>query len=864
MDQVWRQAPVPAVRVRDTVDGPAWEANAAARQWLLLHDIPDDEFGSHIGELRDPGDADRLFGAHGQWRVRCRVVALDDGRLIWLSPANSADGAPDDQHDLIERALHMSGVSVWWVDCALKRIHFVRRGGQAMGAAGDAFSVPLEDHRAHMHPDDLPAIARAAELALKEERVADAMVRYALPAGGYRTLLTRRVAQRDASGRPLGLLGISIDLSELAAERDRSLRLSERMRLAGETIGLAFWSRDSEQQEADWDDQMYRMHHRSPHEGPPSADEWLQRHVHPLDREWMRERQQESMRQWPALDDLLFRIPVPDSDQVRWIHARTRRLLRDGHRLSFGVHVDVTQQQLARLALEAERERIGFVLEAADVGVWERRLDGRASYLSEVGYRLRGREPSSLPVEEVLAESADPSDWTETEAALRRHVERGETFRHEYRVRWPNGEQRWLAAFGRAVRDSAGRPLYVAGIDIDVTERKLAEAVARERLRAEQESRAKTEFLARMSHELRTPLNAVLGFAALLAHDRDEPPSTRQRERLERIETAGRRLLLMIDEVLELAGEDETAMPIVFESFDLRQAAAECQQRNQAAAHQAGVALRLVVAGPAAPVRSDRLRVARVLDQLVDNAIRFNWRGGSVELRLMAEERDGAAGWVLALRDNGRGMSARQLAAAFEPFQRLGVEQEGIDGPGIGLAIVRRYVHRLGGRIDVESQPGRGSEFRVWLPQGGETAQVENESVPPAPPAEERSVLRVMCVEDNPVNLLLLREVFNMRPGLAVELCEDGTSAIARAAEFAPDVLLLDLQLPDLSGTEVMQRLRSDPRHSHCRYIALSANAMPDDVQAARSAGFDDYWTKPIDVRRFLQAIDALMQPAPA
>jgi PAS domain S-box-containing protein len=862
MDQVWREAPVPAVRVRDTVDGPAWEANAAARQWLLLHDIQHDELAARIAELREPGDADRLFGAQRQWRVRCRVVPLDDGRLIWLSPDGAPRGAPDEDRDLIERALHMSDVSVWWVDPDLRRIHFIRRGAQALGASGDAFSVPLEDHRAQMHPEDRPAIARAAEQALQEDKVADAMVRYALPGGGQRTLLTRRVAQRDASGRLLGLLGISIDLSELAAERDRSLRLSERMRLAGETIGLAFWSRDSLEQQADWDDQMYRMHHRSPGEGPPTIEEWLQRHVHPLDREWMRERQSESMAHWPELDDLLFRIPVRDSEQVRWIHARTRRLVRDGRRLSFGVHVDVTQQQLARLALEAERERIGFVLEAADVGVWERRLDGRSSYLSEVGYRLRGREPSPLPVEDVLAESADPADWAESEAALRRHVERGETFRQEYRVRWPNGEQRWLAAFGRAVRDSAGRPLYVAGIDIDVTERKQAEAVAREHLRAEQESRAKTEFLARMSHELRTPLNAVLGFAALLAHDRDEPPSTRQRERLDRIETAGRRLLLMIDEVLELAGEDESAMPMLFEPIDLRQAAAECQQRNQSAAEQAGVALHLQVPGPAARVRSDRLRVARLLDQLVDNAIRFNWPGGSVDLRLLAEERDGAAGWVLALRDNGRGMSPRQLAAAFEPFQRLGVEQEGIDGPGIGLAMVRRYVQRLGGRIEAESQPGRGSEFRVWLPQCDDAAPAQEIAV--AGPAAEQPVLRVLCVEDNPVNLLLLREVFNMRPALAVEMCEDGASAIARASEFAPDVLLLDLQLPDFSGTEVMQRLRADERHRHCRYIALSANAMPDDVQAARTAGFDDYWTKPIDVRRFLQAIDALMQPAAA
>jgi PAS domain S-box-containing protein len=864
MDQVWREAPVPAVRVRASVEASAWEANAAARQWMLLHEIRDDELTSRLAELRDAGDADRLFGAQGQWRVRCRVVPLDNGRLIWLVPDAAPRGPPDHDRELIERALHMSDVAVWWVDRDLQRIHFVRRGAQALGASGDAFSVPLQDHRAQMHPEDRLAIARAAEQALREDRVADAMVRYALPGGGHRTLLTRRVARRDAAGRLLGLLGISIDLSELAAERDRSLRLSERMRLAGETIGLAFWSLDSQELHADWDDQMYRMHHRSPDEGPPPIDEWLQRHVHPLDREWMRERQSDAVAHWPALDDLLFRIPVPDSEDVRWIHARTRRLVRDGRRISFGVHVDVTQQQLARLALEAERERIRFVLEAADVGVWERRLDGRSSYLSEVGYRLRGREPSPLPVEEVLAESADPSDWADTEAALRSHVERGDTFRQEYRVRWPNGEQRWLAAFGRAVRDSAGRPLYVAGIDIDVTERKLAEAVAREHLRAEQESRAKTEFLGRMSHELRTPLNAVLGFAALMAHDRDEPPSARQRERLERIETAGQRLLLMIDEVLELAGEDESTIPIQCEPLDLRQAAAECQQRNQAAADQAGVTLRLHEPGPAALVRSDRLRVARVLDQLVDNAIRFNWRGGSVDLRLLGEERDGSAGWVLALRDNGRGMSPRQLAAAFEPFQRLGVEQEAIDGPGIGLAIVRRYVERLGGRIEADSEPGHGSEFRIWLPQSEDLVPSADEPAASRPAASERPALRVLCVEDNPVNLLLLREVFNMRPAMAVEMCEDGASAIARAAEFAPDVLLLDLQLPDLSGTEVMRRLRADPRHRQCRYIALSANAMPDDVQAARSAGFDDYWTKPIDVRRFLGAIDALMQPAAA
>ncbi|NRF70894.1 PAS domain-containing protein [Aquincola sp. S2] len=864
MEQLWRQAPMPAVRVRDGAGAPGWELNDAARQWLAASGLAPAEFEQWIAGLHSPGDADRLFGHPVAQRVRCRTIALDDGRLIWLVPEAAPRAGPEHDRELIERALYMSDVSVWWVDSELRNIHFIRRGALALGNSGDVFKVPLADHRGQMHPDDVQAVARAAQQAMSSDRVADAMVRYALPEGGFRTLLTRRVAQRDADGRLLGLLGISIDLSDLAAERERSLRLSDRMRLAAETIGLGFWSRAVGDGPVDWDDQMYRLHHRPPSEGPPSLDEWLERHVHALDRDWMRERQQQSYAQWPPVDDLMFRIPVPGSDEVRWIHARTRRVERDGRRVSFGVHVDVTEQEIARLALAGERERLGFVLEAAGVGVWERRLDGRPSYLSDVGYRLRGREPSPLPMEEVIAESADPADFAAGEAALRRDIERGETYRHEYRVRWPDGELRWLASFGRAVRDSAGRVLYVAGIDIDITERRNAEAVARERLRAEQASRAKTEFLARMSHELRTPLNAVLGFATLLMHDRDEPPSVRQQERLARIETAGRKLLLMIDEVLDLAGDDSTAAPLLFEPLPLDELAADAVQRAQAAAREAGVELRLAARPLEGLVTSDRLRLSRVIDQLIDNAVRFNWPGGIVELRSWAEERADAPGWVLALRDTGRGMSAEQLKAAFEPFQRLGVEQEAIDGPGIGLAIVRRYVERLRGQIDVDSRPGRGSEFRIWLPQ----APLPAIAAPPLLPESPRAAaprpaatpaLRVLAVEDNPVNLLLLREVFGMRPALAVELCEDGGSAIERAAAFTPEVVLLDLQLPDMTGVEVMQRLRADPRHARCRYIALSANAMPDDVQAARDAGFDDYWTKPIDVRRFLAAIDQLV-----
>ncbi len=860
MEQVWRQAPMPAVRVRTGAGWLRHELNDAAQQWQRDSGLGAADVASLVDSLDIPGDTDRLLGP-GNRRVRCRVVALDDGRLIWLQPDIVPQAQWDDDRALIERALYMSDVSVWWVDADMRRIHFVRRGPGSLGSTGDSASVPLADHRAQMHPDDVEGIALAARQALSgDDRVADAMVRYALPAGGWRTLLTRRVAHRDAQGKLLGLLGVSIDLSDLVAERERSTRLSERMRLAAETIGLGFWSRNVDTGVGEWDDQMYRLHHRRPEEGPPSFEEWVTRHVHPLDRDWMRERQLLSTASWPRVDDVVFRIPVPGSDAMRWIHARSRQLMQDGQRMMVGVHVDVTEQEVTRLALERERERIGFVLEAAGVGVWERRLDGGNSYLSDVGYRLRGREPSRLPVEDVMAESTDPLDRQAYDDALQRHVEQGDTFRQEYRVRWPNGEQRWLAAFGRAVRDAAGRASYVAGVDIDVTERRLAEALARETQRAEQVSRAKTEFLARMSHELRTPLNAVLGFGQLLLHDDEEAPSPRQRERLVRIEAAARKLLSMIEEVLELTGDSEGHAALVLEPVALDEVAADAMSQAESAAREARVDLRWHVRPLPGQVLSDRLRLTRVLGRLLDNAIRYNWSGGHVEIDSWAESRAGAAGWVIAVRDSGRGMSAEQLRAAFEPFQRLGVEAEAIDGPGIGLTLVRRHVARLKGEVDVDSRPGQGSEFRVWLPQ----APLPALAPPPGAEAPDSTahVLRLMCVEDNPVNLLLLREVFGMRPELRVQLCEDAASALASAAQFDPDVVLLDLQLPDLPGTEVMRRLRADTRHAHCRFIALSANAMPDDVKAARDAGFDDYWTKPIDVRRFLASIDALVPQA--
>jgi CheY-like chemotaxis protein len=219
---------------------------------------------------------------------------------------------------------------------------------------------------------------------------------------------------------------------------------------------------------------------------------------------------------------------------------------------------------------------------------------------------------------------------------------------------------------------------------------------------------------------------------------------------------------------------------------------------------------------------------------------------------------DGSPGWELAVQDTGRGLSAEQQVHLFEPFNRLGAERESIEGRGIGLMTVRHLVGLMGGRLQLQSRVGAGSEFRVWLP----VAPQADAAPVPSPVVQCESLeprddrLSLLYVEDNAVNVMVVREVVGMRPNVALHVAVDGHSGIEQALQQRPDLVLVDMQLPDMDGHELLRRLRA--RQLSSRIIALSANAMPDAVRKARDAGFDGYWTKPIDIAQFLADLDQL------
>jgi len=863
MEAFWRLARQAALRVWRQGEILRCEPNAAALAWAAEQHLEPGDLALRWKTLalRVLAGADARprrwqLGDDGPAFEGQAIAAADGALLWWLAPAQPAADLT------LERTLKLTRVSVWRVDLETQWMSFDPRSADPISVDPPPGGMALATVREGIHPEDLDQVRRAASAALAGDRPIDTVTRYRQKDGSWRPVLTRRVAQRDAQGRPLALLGLSLDISTMMAERERLLSVAD-------AAGLGLWSQDEADALPQWNLPMYRLHHRDPAQGPPTPEEWWGRHVHPLDRARLQREQEEAQRLWTPVQHCEFRVPTPDGG-VRWIYSWTRRELREGRRTAFGLHLDVSDRRGAEFELQQEREHALFALSAASVGVWRRDQDGR-SYWSEAMYRLRGLQPDDPRSTEQLAEQClhpdDREAWRQISRRYGGGADPDAAHEWEFRVLWPDGSQHWLVSRGRTVCDQQGRPLYMTGVNVDVTERHQAQDLLLEGQRLEQMKRTQSEFLARVSHELRTPMNAVLGFTQLMTYDASEPLTSRQRERLARIDAAGRHLLALIDDVLDLARIDVDRQPLGDEPVPLDALVRESLDWVSAQAQAAGITLRLARPALAGRVRADRRRLGQVLINLLTNAIKYNRQQGWVEVdtcpRGQAEDGESPAQWALVVRDSGRGMRPEQRQRIFEPFNRLGAELEGIAGTGIGLAIVRQLTERMGGRVEVDSEPGVGSEFRIWLPADQEdTRPAPLDELPDltrtgAPAAGER--LKLLCVEDNPTNQLLVRELLSLRPAVALSCADNGMTGIAMARRLRPDVVLLDMQLPDLHGSEVLRELRRAPELARCRIIALSANAMPADVEKARAQGFDDYWTKPIDVARFLGGIDALL-----
>ncbi|WP_083941343.1 PAS domain S-box protein [Pseudoduganella violaceinigra] len=397
-----------------------------------------------------------------------------------------------------------------------------------------------------------------------------------------------------------------------------------------------------------------------------------------------------------------------------------------------------------------------------------------------------------------------------------------------------------------AIRDISGRRQI---------ERKLLE----QKLELEQASKAKDRFLASMSHELRTPLNAILGFGQLL-HNEKLPLSQQQRYAFAgNIVQAGQHLLHLINETLDLAKIEVGAVTLSLEPVALDELLHEARKMIEAMADARQVTVYLSEPRGLC-VKADRIRLRQIVLNLLTNAVKYNSKGGHV---WVAMDRNALGRTWLAVKDDGPGLSEEQLAGLFQPFNRLGQEGGSEEGSGIGLVLSKRLAELMNATIGVSSTMGKGCTFTVEMESAelpSALIQAPHHGASLAAPQDRHGKPLLLYVEDNPANLKLVQEIVKLHLDLELLSATDGNAGVAMAREHLPDVILMDMNLPGISGREAQRRLRQDPATCEIPIIALSANAMPLDVQAALEAGFFRYLTKPLDIGDFLEVVGEALE----
>jgi PAS domain S-box-containing protein len=435
-------------------------------------------------------------------------------------------------------------------------------------------------------------------------------------------------------------------------------------------------------------------------------------------------------------------------------------------------------------------------------------------------------------------------------AALGRFEDEG------WRIR-KDGSTFWANVVITAIRDQAGELRGFAKLTRDLTARQQIESdMTNAKATAEKANLAKSDFLSSMSHELRSPLNAILGFAQLM--DSESPPPTgSQKESIVQILNAGWYLLDLINEILDLAVIESGKLSMSLESVSLAEVMLECQAMIEPQAQRRGIHMTFPRFDVPSCVQADRTRLKQVVINLLSNAIKYNAVGGTVVVAC-SENTPGRV--RISVTDTGAGLSSEQMGQLFQPFNRLGQEANAEQGTGIGLVVSKRLIELMEGVAGVESKVGVGSIFWIELNSTLQLPAVKSDRVEVAAPLLAGAALRTLLyVEDNPTNLKLVERLIARRPDMRLLTAIDGTIGVDLARSAKPEVILMDINLPGISGIEALKILRGDPATAHIPVVALSANAVPRDVQKGLEAGFFRYLTKPIKVAEFMDTMSAAL-----
>jgi PAS domain S-box-containing protein len=546
------------------------------------------------------------------------------------------------------------------------------------------------------------------------------------------------------------------------------------------------------------------------------------------------------------------------------LHVETRRLLE--------IQEETNRQlQETNFNLHVSEERLAVTLNSIDDAVIATDAEGRVTLLNPLAERLTGWtrvDAFRRPVEEVF-QLIDADTRQPYPVPVRETLAHGTTLSlaNHTIVIARDGRECHIADSCAPILDRRGQVVGAVLVFRDVTERKRLDQAMHDknaelehaRALADKANLAKSEFLSSMSHELRTPLSAILGFAQLM-ESASPQPTVSQKRSIEQIIKAGWYLLDLINEILDLALIESGKLSLSLEPISLTEVLHECQVMMEPQAQKRGVGVAFPRFGVPYFVKADRTRLKQVLINLLSNAVKYNKVGGTLVVDCIT----GTPGRIrIRVKDTGEGLSPEKLARLFEPFNRLGQGTSSEEGTGIGLVVCKRLVELMGGAIGVESAVGKGSVFWIEFDLTAAPQLAAGTTAPPAaaPPVEAGTRVRTLLyVEDNPANLMLVEDLIARRPDIHLLSAVDGIRGIEMAHVSRPDVILMDINLPDVSGIEVLRILTEDPATAHIPVVALSANAMPRDIEKGLKAGFFRYLTKPIKVNEFMDTLDVALK----